>query len=486
MKNITIIGAGLGGLTAGALLAKDGEKVTILEQHNIVGGCATTFKRGDFTCEVGLHEMEGVYTNPIIVDIFKKLDVYESVEFVKPDEFFSVTTKYGEFTMPDGFEDAKRALIIKFPDEKKGIDRYFKTIKKIAKSLEKLQNPSWYHFVFFPFLFWDILLYKRKSVTEVLDKIIKNEELNLILNTNIQYYSDMPDNLSFLLHAVAQHSYYQGGGWFIKGGSGKLSDYLAKIIKENGGEVITKAMVIACSQDSIVYSHKKESKSISSDIVISNLSPKQTYQLYEKAYNETKEVANSLLTVYLGFRKNLKEVYGKKAYSNFIFDDIGSVEEFNAMMKRDISQRGFVFVDYSEIDSGLTKCDKSFGAICTTDYINDWESLDKENYKKKKENLIKSTLQKLEAHYPNISDLVEYAEVGTAKTVERYIKTPNGTAYGFKPTPKQFFRTPKVKSNKVNNLYFVGQWVIAGGFSPAIMSGELCFREINKGVTNKK
>ena len=107
MKNITIIGAGLGGLTAGALLAKEGHSVTILEQHNIVGGCATTFERGDFTCEVGLHEMDGVYTNPLVVNIFKKLRVYESVEFVKPDEFFSVTTKNREFTMPDGVENAK-------------------------------------------------------------------------------------------------------------------------------------------------------------------------------------------------------------------------------------------------------------------------------------------------------------------------------------------------------------------------------------------
>ena len=89
MKNIVIIGAGLGGLTAGALLAKEGHHITILEQHNIVGGCATTFKRkGGFTCEVGLHEMDGVYTNPNIVKIFKRLGVYEHVEFVKADEFF--------------------------------------------------------------------------------------------------------------------------------------------------------------------------------------------------------------------------------------------------------------------------------------------------------------------------------------------------------------------------------------------------------------
>ena len=75
LKTITIIGGGLGGLTSGALLAQDGYKVTLLEQHNIVGGCATTFKRkGGFTCEVGLHEMDGVFTNPQIKKIFDKLE----------------------------------------------------------------------------------------------------------------------------------------------------------------------------------------------------------------------------------------------------------------------------------------------------------------------------------------------------------------------------------------------------------------------------
>jgi len=62
VKRVVIIGAGLGGLTAGALLAKEEYKVTILEQHSVVGGCATTFKRkGGYTCEVGLHEMDAAY-----------------------------------------------------------------------------------------------------------------------------------------------------------------------------------------------------------------------------------------------------------------------------------------------------------------------------------------------------------------------------------------------------------------------------------------
>ena len=58
--DVIIIGGGLGGLTAGAKLAKEGKKVCLIEQHSIPGGCATTFKRKDFIMEVGLHEMDGL------------------------------------------------------------------------------------------------------------------------------------------------------------------------------------------------------------------------------------------------------------------------------------------------------------------------------------------------------------------------------------------------------------------------------------------
>ena len=480
MKRIIIIGAGLGGLTAGALLAKRGNKVTILEQHNIVGGCATTFKRkGGFTCEVGLHEMEGVYSNPNIVRIFKELDVYNNIEFLKANEFFEVRTQKGIFRMPHGVEEAQKALTSKFPNEKKGIERYFKTIKTIGIKLERLQNPSWYHFAFFPFLFAEILWNKPKNVTDVFNKLFKDEELKLILNANVGYYNDSPDTLSFLLHSVAQYSYYNGGGYFIKGGSGELSNYLADIIRQNGGEVITSATVVSCHKNRVIYDCKNRNFSLKSDKVISNISPQQTYELYTLSYTEKRELGNSILSIYLGFSQNLKDVYGERAYSNFIFDEISSVTDFNKMITKDILEKAFVFVDYSQLDSGLTKERyKSFGVVTIMDKIEDWETLTVPQYKEKKEKLIDVIVKKLDKHYPNISKFVEYAEVGTAKTVKRYIKTPNGTAYGFKPTPKEFFRIPKIKSKKVENLYFVGQWVISGGFSPSIVSGGLCAKMI--------
>jgi len=297
MKNIVIIGGGLGGLTSGALLAKDGYKVTLLEQHNIVGGCATTFKRKGFTCEVGLHEMDGVY-NPQIKKIFDRLEVYKNIEFIKPKEFFKINSKFGEFIMPDGVENVKKALKDKFPKEAKAIDKYFKIIFEISTYFEKLSNLKWYHCLLFPFLFMPLLRYKNKSVSTVLDKLTQNEELKLILNATTQYYNDSPKTLSILLHAIAQCSYYEGGGYFIKGGSYKLSRYLADVIEQNGGEIITKATVIRASKNEVTYTCKNQNFTLKADIIISNISPSDTYKLFEMAYKEEKQIVESISTIY--------------------------------------------------------------------------------------------------------------------------------------------------------------------------------------------
>lgn len=377
MKHIVIIGGGLGGLTTAALLAKDGYKITLLEQHDIVGGCATVFKRkGGFTCEVGLHEMDGVYSNPNIKKVFEKLDVYNNVEFVKPDEFFKTYTKDGSFVMPDSISKAKTALKEKFPSEYKAIDSYFNLLKNISSCYARLTNLKWYDYLLFPFKFYPILKYKSKSTTEVLDSLTNNSELKLLLNSNVQYYNDSPDSLSFLFHSLAQNSYYKDGGYFIKGGSYNLSAYLAKTITDNGGEVITKANVIEASKEKIIYEYKKENITLYCDKIISNISFQDTYKLFNLEYKENKQIAESITTIYLGFSKNLKDVYGKGSYSNFICDNQNNIS--------------FVFVDYSQIDSGLVDTSKSFGAICLTDHIKNWENLDKENYKQKKKNYFKT------------------------------------------------------------------------------------------------
>ncbi|WP_293071657.1 C-3',4' desaturase CrtD [Moorena sp. SIO4A5] len=74
-QKVVVIGAGIGGLTAGALLARRGYRVLILDQALVPGGCASTFKRRGFTFDVGATQVAGLEPGGIHKRIFDELEV---------------------------------------------------------------------------------------------------------------------------------------------------------------------------------------------------------------------------------------------------------------------------------------------------------------------------------------------------------------------------------------------------------------------------
>ena len=180
----------------------------------------------------------------------------------------------------------------------------------------------------------------------------------------------------------------------------------------------------------------------------------------------------SLLTVYFGFKKSLKET-GSRYYSTFVFD--GSVKTQSDIIRNNRSgfdQRSFTFVDYSQVDSALAPEGRSVGAICCIDYPGDWENLSKEEYKRKKEETARIFIRRLEKLIPGSSDQIEYYEIGTPLTVRRYTLNPEGAVYGFAQVPSR----PAVNYAGIfDNLHFASAWgSLGGGFSGTILSGYLC------------
>jgi all-trans-retinol 13,14-reductase len=175
--DVIIIGSGLAGLAAGAKLAKEGKKVLMLEQHFQVGGCATQFKRKEYTFEVSLHELNGLNKKDHIYKIFQDIDAFENLTFLKIPEFYRWIGHGMDIIVPDNADQAKDILINKFPHEEKGIQKYFTSIFKIRDQLfrmpenkmkQKLLSPL------FPLLYPKIVFNMKKSVGEFLDSIIKS------------------------------------------------------------------------------------------------------------------------------------------------------------------------------------------------------------------------------------------------------------------------------------------------------------------------
>lgn len=103
-----IIGGGLGGLTAGAVLSKKGKKVLLIEQHFMVGGAATVSKRKDINIEVGLHEMYfGEYGYDIKRDLFDYLELDTKIELVSLPETWDIKDNNETFRVPEGLKKLK-------------------------------------------------------------------------------------------------------------------------------------------------------------------------------------------------------------------------------------------------------------------------------------------------------------------------------------------------------------------------------------------
>src|ERR1700710_174298 len=141
--DVVVIGAGLGGLTAGSILARAGRKVLVIERSNSVGGAASSYKSGDLFVEGSLHETSDPHDpRDPKHGALTRAGVIEAIKWIPSGAFFEVRGGPLDrpFTMPDNFEAARRALSERFPQARAGIDQLLREIEQIASTMGTLEQ----------------------------------------------------------------------------------------------------------------------------------------------------------------------------------------------------------------------------------------------------------------------------------------------------------------------------------------------------------
>lgn len=495
-----IIGSGLGGLSAGATLARAGKKVLVLEQHSLIGGCATCFKRKGMSVDAGLHEMDwGDPKTDMKQFVFKKLGIDEKIKIIPLPSAWSIVIHNGEkikeLTIPHGQEKVKEVLKQEFPHESAGIDAYFKAINQQAYAVRKFPwDLGFLDFFFFPittaWIFAKNIISNAK-VSDVLDKMIKDSKLKRILNINLSYYHHDPKSFIWSFHAIPQKHYYDQGV-YVKGGSQSISDALVEVIVENGGEVRAKSDVLEILSEGskaigVRYfdSVNKIQENVYGENIIANCDPAIVYRelLGGKGINldaeikkdESKPIATSLVSAYLIYDKNISELYPNMDYSTFIMQDkvYQAPFEQSNVYDLEIKDRPLAFINYSKIENGLSqKDDRHLGVVALASHMQEWENLNDEEYKEKKAVVLDEILKILDQQFPNLSSHMIHAELATPKTIRRYTRTREGTPYGYSQDKEGQGYRLDWKSRSVKNLYFASAFTFpGGGFTGAILSG---------------
>ncbi|MBN2716832.1 MAG: NAD(P)/FAD-dependent oxidoreductase, partial [Deltaproteobacteria bacterium] len=245
-----VIGSGMGGLSAGAHLAVNGKKVLVLEQHFKVGGCTSSFVRGDFAFDTALHEMSVGGGNGFLRDLMKKAGVYDKVEMIRVPNLGRSIFPGQEFIQAEGIEEFQAILLKHWPEEEAGIRAYFVLLETMSNEVAELRgifmgNPfkAMFTKMAIPLRQHTLAKYYKKTVQEVLDEFFHNEKLKAVVSQFWVYHGPPPMEQWAIIHMVAQYSYLKNGGWQFKGSSSSLSDAYAERIEELGGEVLTNSLV---------------------------------------------------------------------------------------------------------------------------------------------------------------------------------------------------------------------------------------------------
>lgn len=503
-----IIGAGLGGLTTGAILARTGRKVLVIERSNSVGGAASSYKVGDLFVEGSLHETSDPHDpRDPKHDPLTRAGVLDAVKWIPSGTLYEVRggPLGAPLTLPDNFDAARRALTERFPEAREGIVRLLGEMEQIASAAGTLSRGA--HVFKTPLqavgALRDLLPAIRDwnlSLSQKLDRVFGgNEAVKAALAANLSYYHDNPATTWWLFFAAAQGSYLLSGGRYVQGGSQRISSALARAIKAAGSDAILRRTASGIGVDasgriaSVTHTAKDGSdpQTVETTRVIGNAAPETLAELLPEAsgakltatYGQ-RQRSISLFMLTLGLMRPPRDI-GFSSYSTQLLPgwmtNLDDYAQATTLMASEPLERmpPLGIVDYAAIESGVPAPPYVL-SIVGPDRLSNWTEGDQDSYRAKRARWQDAIVAYLEGHYPGLTQAITASTFNTALSVRQYLGAPQGAVYGFAPLPPRslFNALRRTPATPVPGLYLASAYAGFGGYTGVIQSAGACADEI--------
>ena len=494
-----VVGAGMGGLTAAALLARHGAAVLVVDPHYVAGGNGTVFRRRGYEFDVGLHYIGDCGSNGLIPRILRAAGV-TNVRFreMDPDGFDTFRFPDLEFRVPRGLDVFRQRLVDRFPTEARGIDRYLRLLREtwaltqIAGPVAALTTLPQARLA---------LRWATATLSEFLDTCTHDERLRAILAGQNLTYGQPPSRVALPAHAIVAMHYF-AGAYYPEGGGQVMADRLAAEIEARGGKILllTRARRILIEHGraaGIEIEGKHVGRRIvRAPVVISNADLKRTlFDLVGVEHLRAPtcarvagyEMSPALGVVYLGVRRDLRaEGIANSNYTVFSTYDLE--RQYAAARAGRFDPEPACYISLTSVKDPenpriappgianiqlmavVPSAPEAWGTTAAD--VTDGRYRRSEGYQWAKRQLTDRLLDQAERVLPGLRRDIVYQEVATPMTHTRFTGSSGGTSYGLALTPAQFLHRRPGPTTEIRGLYLCGASLRTGhGIAGAMMSG---------------
>ena len=240
-----VVGAGIAGMTAGALLAHAGESVLVVESDEKPGGYAHALSSDGYIFDRADHlisscEFESPFGQGVIDAVLRELRVRDQCEFVRVDDPFYVAHYPGfELAVPCGREPFLEAHVRHFPREAAGLRRLVELSAQINREILALpMRPRLVDLARMPMRSRTLVRYGNATLKDVIDRELSDPRLKALYATLWLWLGLPPSQASFLIWAAMMASYIEDGAYYCRGSYDSLAAALVSGLENSGGELL--------------------------------------------------------------------------------------------------------------------------------------------------------------------------------------------------------------------------------------------------------